>query len=152
MRAFAHVLNDPRTQDIPLIMETPAFDVTSGAQRKNQFRPGEGWDIWRTEVAVLNRLAGSRSAQAKAIEKGVGVKAESDSGTSQSADASEEESVKFEKWTQEIRAVVQRVSGAAKKYVLDDSDIKFQDISLNQVDHVFEMVLADSTVASFDIS
>lgn len=96
-------------------METPAFDVTSGAQRKNQFMPGEGWDIWRTEVAVLNRLAGSRRAQAKAIEKDVGVKADSDSDKSQSVDGLEEESAEFEKWTQEIREVVQRVSGAAKK-------------------------------------
>ena len=83
-------MNDVRTQDIPLILETPAFDSTSGTQRKNQFKPGEGWDIWRTEVAVLNRLAGSREA-----------------GTSTPKDLT--------KWTGEIREVVIRMSGATQK-------------------------------------
>lgn len=76
-------------------METPAFDSTSGAQRKNQFVPGEGWDVWRSETDVLHRLAGSKSS------------AEGDTGV----DASD----KFGTWTEEVRAVVQRVSSAAQK-------------------------------------
>lgn len=91
MQTFSNVLNDVRTQDIPLIMETPAFNTISGTQRKNQFKPGEGWDIWRTEVAVLNKLAGSR-------------------GT-----VSSERGESFAKWTEEIRDVVKRVSSAAQK-------------------------------------
>ncbi|KAH9952040.1 AP endonuclease [Amylocystis lapponica] len=48
LSTFAHVLTDPRTKNIPLILETPVFDT-----------PGVGgamMDVWRTEVDVLNRL------------------------------------------------------------------------------------------------
>lgn len=59
LRTFAHILSDPRTRDIPLVLETPAYDVptgTSAAARESLATEGMG--VWRTEVAVLNRLAG----------------------------------------------------------------------------------------------
>ena len=58
LRTFAHILSDPRTRDIPLIMETPAYDVptSSGAARDRLAKEGMG--VWRTEVSVLNRLSG----------------------------------------------------------------------------------------------
>ena len=95
MQAFSNVVNDVRTQDIPLILETPAFDNTSGTQRKNQFKPGEGWDVWRTEIVVLNRLAGLRENGSSEKEKCV--------------------AENLAKWTDEIGGVVKRMSGAAQK-------------------------------------
>lgn len=59
LRTFAHILSDPRTRDIPLVLETPAYDVPSGPRES---LATEGMGVWRTEVAVLNRLAG-RSAE-----------------------------------------------------------------------------------------
>ncbi|TBU58651.1 AP endonuclease [Dichomitus squalens] len=58
LQTFAHVLSDPRTRDIPLILETPAYDVpaSSGAARDRLAKEGMG--VWRTEVSVLNRLSG----------------------------------------------------------------------------------------------
>ena len=84
LQTFLHILNDPRTQDIPLVLETPAFDVTSGAN-KNQFKPGAGWDIWQSEVAMLHRLAGSQTAEGS-------------------------EALDLEKCTEGLRSVVERVS------------------------------------------
>ena len=57
LRTFAHILSDPRTRDIPLILETPAYDVptSSGAARDRLAKEGMG--VWRTEVSVLNRLS-----------------------------------------------------------------------------------------------
>jgi AP endonuclease 1 len=40
--AFHHILTDPRTQDLPLILETPSFEVE---------------EVWRKEVEVLNRIS-----------------------------------------------------------------------------------------------
>ncbi|KAF8886870.1 xylose isomerase-like protein [Gymnopilus junonius] len=45
LQAFHHVLTNPRTQNIPLILETPTFDNNRA--------------VWGTEIAVLNRLSGS---------------------------------------------------------------------------------------------
>ncbi|KAF8879993.1 hypothetical protein CPB84DRAFT_1851973 [Gymnopilus junonius] len=45
LQAFHHVLTDPRTQNIPLILETPTFDNNRA--------------VWGTEIAVLIRLSGS---------------------------------------------------------------------------------------------
>lgn len=39
---FRHIVSDPRTRDIPLILETPTFEAT---------------DIWTKEIAALNRLS-----------------------------------------------------------------------------------------------
>lgn len=39
---FRHIVSDPRTQDIPLILETPTFEAT---------------DIWTKEIAALNCLS-----------------------------------------------------------------------------------------------
>lgn len=43
LQAFAYVLGDPRTQGIPLVLETPNFDDARA--------------VWATEIAVLNRLS-----------------------------------------------------------------------------------------------
>ncbi|KAI0329667.1 AP endonuclease [Cubamyces sp. BRFM 1775] len=59
LRAFVHILADPRTRDIPLILETPAYDVPTGSTAAARDRLAtEGMSVWRTEVAVLNRLSG----------------------------------------------------------------------------------------------
>lgn len=87
LQAFAHIVNDPRTQDIPLILETPAFEPSTGAHRGAQFRPGEGWDVWNTEVRVLQHLAGALG-----------------DGKSAGADAD------IAAWTEEIRAAVKKAS------------------------------------------
>ncbi|GJE97725.1 AP endonuclease [Phanerochaete sordida] len=92
LRAFAHIVNDARTRDIPLILETPAFAPAAGAQ----LRPGEGWDVWSTEVRVLQRLAG-------AYERA-------------------DETVDLEAWTDEIRAAVKKASAKAA----DDAAAKKQ--------------------------
>jgi len=39
---FRHIVSDPRTQDIPLILETPTFEAT---------------EIWTKEISALNRLS-----------------------------------------------------------------------------------------------
>ncbi|TCD66811.1 hypothetical protein EIP91_000947 [Steccherinum ochraceum] len=81
LSTFSHILTDPRTQGIPLILETPAFDGP-GAKLT------EGMDVWKTEVDVLGRIA----AHASEDEEVAG-----DEGRR------EEELVK---WTEEIRDVV----------------------------------------------
>ena len=43
--AFQHILNDPRVQNIPLILETPSFE-----------QPAE---VWGKEIEVLMKLSGS---------------------------------------------------------------------------------------------
>ncbi|KAI8981261.1 xylose isomerase-like protein [Trametes punicea] len=59
LRTFVHILADPRTRDIPLILETPAYDVQAGSSTAVRERLAmEGMGVWRTEVAVLNRLSG----------------------------------------------------------------------------------------------
>lgn len=55
LTTFAHILADPRTRDLPLVLETPAYDEPgSGAARLGE----QGMQVWRKEVEVLNRLAG----------------------------------------------------------------------------------------------
>ncbi|KAI0757931.1 hypothetical protein C8Q74DRAFT_1373006 [Fomes fomentarius] len=61
LRTFARILSDPRTRDIPLVPETPAYDVpsTSGISAAARDRLAkEGMGVWHTEVSVLNRLSG----------------------------------------------------------------------------------------------
>ncbi|KAJ3850271.1 xylose isomerase-like protein, partial [Lentinula lateritia] len=45
IRTFAHILADPRLQDIPLILETPSHEESS-----------KNWDVWAKEIEVLNIL------------------------------------------------------------------------------------------------
>ncbi|CCM05128.1 uncharacterized protein FIBRA_07336 [Fibroporia radiculosa] len=54
LATFSHVLSDSRTKDLPLILETPAFD-TPGAS--GGLGATGGMDVWKTEVDVLNRIA-----------------------------------------------------------------------------------------------
>ncbi|KAI0794369.1 xylose isomerase-like protein [Fomes fomentarius] len=72
LRTFAHILSDPRTRDIPLVLETPAYDVpsTSGSSAAARDRLAkEGMSVWRTEVSVLNRLSGRpRAGQSGSTE------------------------------------------------------------------------------------
>ncbi|KAJ8469314.1 hypothetical protein ONZ51_g9085 [Trametes cubensis] len=59
LRTFVHILADPRTRDIPLILETPAYDIPTGSNAAARDRLAtEGMGVWRTEVAVLNRFSG----------------------------------------------------------------------------------------------
>jgi len=44
LRAFHHILTDPRVQHIPLVLETPSFELPE--------------TVWMTEIEVLNRLSG----------------------------------------------------------------------------------------------
>ncbi|KAJ7041896.1 xylose isomerase-like protein [Mycena alexandri] len=44
IQGFHHILNDPRFQDIPLILETPSFE-----------KP----EVWATEINALNSLSGA---------------------------------------------------------------------------------------------
>ena len=46
LATFRHILADPRTQNIPLILETPSFE-----------QPEE---VWGTEIAVLQRISGAQ--------------------------------------------------------------------------------------------
>ncbi|KAF9070827.1 xylose isomerase-like protein [Rhodocollybia butyracea] len=48
IQAFAHILADPRMQDIPLILETPSHEETS-----------KNWNVWAKEIEVLNVLSSS---------------------------------------------------------------------------------------------
>ena len=36
LRTFAHILSDPRTQDIPLVLETPAHDAGTASKGKRK--------------------------------------------------------------------------------------------------------------------
>ena len=53
--AFQTILNDPRTQDIPLILETPSFE-----------RPVE---VWGKEIAALNEVSGMKRVGSGAKEE-----------------------------------------------------------------------------------
>ncbi|KAG6823526.1 hypothetical protein H0H93_003472, partial [Arthromyces matolae] len=41
---FHHILNDPRIQNIPLVLETPSFETPK--------------ETWAKEIEALNRLSG----------------------------------------------------------------------------------------------
>ncbi|KAI0371429.1 AP endonuclease, partial [Pilatotrama ljubarskyi] len=76
LATFARILADPRTRDIPLILETPAYDVPSGSSAAARDRLAtEGMGVWRAEVAVLNRISGrglSGESAGEGEENGVG--------------------------------------------------------------------------------
>ncbi|KAI0638661.1 xylose isomerase-like protein [Trametes polyzona] len=63
LRTFAHILADPRTRDLPLILETPAYDVPASSAAARESLATEGMGVWRTEVSVLNRLSGRNVAE-----------------------------------------------------------------------------------------
>lgn len=48
INTFRHILRDPRTQNIPLILETPSFE-----------QPKE---VWGKEIRILQTLAGNLEA------------------------------------------------------------------------------------------
>jgi AP endonuclease-1 len=80
-------LTDPRTQNIPLILETPSFE-----------KPKE---VWSVEISVLNRLSEGAGGVEAVKQPGVEVKA-----------PSSEYEVDSEKLVEEIREAVKSVSKA----------------------------------------
>ncbi|KAL1706874.1 xylose isomerase-like protein [Schizophyllum commune] len=54
--AFHHILTDPRTQNMPLILETPN---------------GDNSDVWHTEIDVLNRMSGMSTEEYEAAQEGM---------------------------------------------------------------------------------
>ncbi|RDX47718.1 AP endonuclease [Lentinus brumalis] len=91
LRTFAHILSDPRTRDIPLILETPAYDVPTGSSAAARERLAtEGMGVWRAEVSVLNRLSGrltDGSGEAEEAEGGRLEESELEAGRKEIADA-----------------------------------------------------------------
>ncbi|KAL1735376.1 xylose isomerase-like protein [Schizophyllum commune] len=53
---FHHILTDPRTQNMPLILETPN---------------GDNSDVWHTEIDVLNRMSGMSTEEFEATQEGM---------------------------------------------------------------------------------
>ncbi|KAF8967275.1 xylose isomerase-like protein [Flammula alnicola] len=49
LQTFRHILSDPRTQGIPLILETPTFEQAK--------------EVWGTEISVLQRISGCADRQ-----------------------------------------------------------------------------------------
>ncbi|TFY75883.1 hypothetical protein EWM64_g8129 [Hericium alpestre] len=54
LQTFAHIMSDPRTQNIPLVLETPAYGSDA---------------VWEAEIAALHMLA-TDPDQAAVITKG----------------------------------------------------------------------------------
>ncbi|THH26742.1 hypothetical protein EUX98_g7445 [Antrodiella citrinella] len=101
LSTFAHILTDPRTQNIPLILETPAFDGPGSGL-------AEGMEVWAQEVEVLNRI----SAAADENNDRLGEVLSSSLG----------------EWTKEIRDAVEgmRAKKEAKKEAKDGKRKKAQ--------------------------
>jgi len=97
LSAFAHIVTDPRTQNIPLILETPAFDGPGSGL-------GQGMDVWTKEVEVLNALS-DLVPQAEA-------------GSSSNVPV-EIQTSKMDEWTAEIRTVV--VAASSRKVAKAES-------------------------------
>ncbi|TFK79502.1 AP endonuclease, partial [Polyporus arcularius HHB13444] len=90
LRTFAHILSDPRTRDIPLILETPAYDVPTGSSAAARERLAtEGMGVWRAEVSVLNRLSGRLTDESGEEEEaeGGGLESELEAGRKEIANA-----------------------------------------------------------------
>ncbi|EPS98992.1 hypothetical protein FOMPIDRAFT_136203 [Fomitopsis schrenkii] len=69
LAAFAHIVADPRTRGLPLVLETPAYDEPGpSAARLGK----QGMDVWRKEVEVLNRLAGEEGVGVERMEEWTG--------------------------------------------------------------------------------
>ncbi|KAJ6567064.1 xylose isomerase-like protein [Mycena capillaripes] len=56
IKGFHHILNDPRFQNIPLILETPSFE-----------KP----EVWATEITALNGLSGANVDELESIVAGI---------------------------------------------------------------------------------
>ncbi|KAM5542445.1 hypothetical protein V8D89_003904 [Ganoderma adspersum] len=115
LRTFAHVLSDPRTRDIPLILETPAYDAPASNSAGRDRLAWEGMGVWRTEVSVLNRLSGRYSSSSKSEGQEPGI--EGEGGIEES---------EYEAWRDEIHEVVKTASKArdAKGRKVDSSGKK----------------------------
>ncbi|KAF5361262.1 hypothetical protein D9758_010314 [Tetrapyrgos nigripes] len=108
LHTFSHILTDARTQDIPLILETPCYE---DAEKKGGI---EKHEIWRKEVGVLNRLSLSNR---QSLSTGTfGVSGISSSGTKGEVGGKEEggeEEERIETLVEEIREVVGRAKAGA---------------------------------------
>ncbi|KAJ4483695.1 AP endonuclease [Lentinula aciculospora] len=58
IQTFAHILADPRMQNIPLILETPSHEGSN-----------KNWDVWVKEIAVLNHLSSSSTLAASSSDE-----------------------------------------------------------------------------------
>ncbi len=101
LRTFAYILSDPRTHDIPLILETPAYDAPASGSAGRDRLAWEGMGVWRTEVSVLNRLSGRFSSTAQAGDEEPAQKVEGDI-----------EETEYEAWREEIHEAVKTASKA----------------------------------------
>ncbi|KAI0086241.1 xylose isomerase-like protein [Irpex rosettiformis] len=106
LRTFAHVLSDPRTQDIPLILETPAHDSDEAKSKGKKSSESEGsrsteWEVWKKEVEVLGRLAT------------LGRESEGSASASSNPIGEDERDRLLDEWTNELKAVVVKYGGSA---------------------------------------
>ncbi|KAI1791074.1 AP endonuclease [Ganoderma leucocontextum] len=115
LRTFAYVLSDPRTRDIPLILETPAYDAPASSSAAKDRLAREGMSVWRTEVSVLNRLSERLAVAAKAEDGDPAQEGEGEIGESE-----------YEAWRDEIQEAVKMASKArdAKGRKVDGSGKK----------------------------
>ncbi|KAH6887300.1 xylose isomerase-like protein [Coprinopsis sp. MPI-PUGE-AT-0042] len=91
LTSFHHILNDQRTKDIPLVLETPSWE-----------RPKE---VWGTEIGVLRKLIGLPiSTEPKAEDEGLVV--------TENVNGDEET---LQSLREEVRAAIKRVGGDQPK-------------------------------------
>ncbi|THU82430.1 AP endonuclease [Dendrothele bispora CBS 962.96] len=100
LQAFYHILRDPRTQGIPMVLETPCYENSKGLE--------DSWEIWRKEVEVLNRLS--------RIDGDLSLPGVS-GGTDEDKDGEkgEAEAEILETLTADIKAIVDRAKGSVKE-------------------------------------
>ncbi|CAA7271167.1 unnamed protein product [Cyclocybe aegerita] len=99
LQAFKHVVRDPRTQNIPLILETPSFEKAK--------------EVWGVEINVLGRLAGacSGSAESAAPSKS---DANFTDDSEQALLSAESQRPQHEALVEEVRAAVKLAEACAK--------------------------------------
>ena len=88
-------------RDIPLILETPAYDAPASTSAARDRLALEGMGVWRTEVSVLNRLSGRLFS---AIE--------ADGEESRREGDGEIKESEYEAWREEILEAVKMASKA----------------------------------------
>ncbi|KAJ3513133.1 hypothetical protein NLJ89_g3121 [Agrocybe chaxingu] len=98
LQAFEHIVRDPRTRNIPLILETPSFEKAK--------------EVWGVEINVLGRLAGAELvAPSKSDVKST------DDSEHQALLSAESQCPQHEALVEEVRAAVKlaEASGKPKK-------------------------------------
>jgi hypothetical protein len=92
LQAFKYIVSDPRTQGIPLVLETPNFDADKA--------------VWGTEISVLKRFSTRVDTRTSPSDK---LSRELDGGNVDGED--------LERWAEEIQAsvtVANQISDARK--------------------------------------